>query len=514
MPVLRHRDQLGHVVHLHGAVADQRDHRPVRMGDLGGDGVGHRRAHGGEAARERAHLAATHLQVAGVPVGAGAGIRRDDHPLGQARRELPGDALRVHRVGLGHGPILGLLPPGGDALLDAGAPSAAFLLLLQERQQGGEGLGRLAAERHLHRIAQRQHLRGYVDLHAAGLPLLGQELGPGEARADHQQRVAFGHHVGGGLGAEEPDRAGDEGQVVRQRRLAEQRLGHAGLELVGHRDHLVGGVQRARAHEDRDLLAGIEHVGGPAQIGVEGHDPRHRVADAREGVAVLAHRRLVGDVLQVVGQDDRRDLPLGLGDAHGAVDDVADRGRARRLLHVGGDVLVDAREVELLLVMRPVDVARLLAGDGEQGDVVRIGVVHAGEQVRRAGAGRGEAHADLAGELGVGGGHERRHLLVADLDELEGQVVALERAEEPVDPVPGVAEDRLDAPFGEALPEEVGDGVGHGGAPRSRAAARPCGGGRASVPAPGFLTRRAASRPVSRANRRSPGAFLPDARAF
>ena len=32
LPVLGHGDQLGHVVHLHGAVADQRDHRPVRDG--------------------------------------------------------------------------------------------------------------------------------------------------------------------------------------------------------------------------------------------------------------------------------------------------------------------------------------------------------------------------------------------------------------------------------------------------------------------------------------------------
>ena len=48
-------------------------------------------------------------------------------------------------------------------------------------------------------------------LHAAGLALLRQELGPGKAGAYHQQRVALRHHVGGGLGAEKPDRAGHEG---------------------------------------------------------------------------------------------------------------------------------------------------------------------------------------------------------------------------------------------------------------------------------------------------------------
>ena len=55
-PVFGDRDQLGHVVHLHGAVADQRDHRAVGIGELGGDGVGHRRAHRGEPAGQRAFM--------------------------------------------------------------------------------------------------------------------------------------------------------------------------------------------------------------------------------------------------------------------------------------------------------------------------------------------------------------------------------------------------------------------------------------------------------------------------
>ncbi len=89
-PVFGDGDQLGHVVHLHGAVADQRDHRPVGMRELGGDRVGHRRAHRGEPARQRAHHAAPDLQVARIPVGAGAGIAGDDRALRQARRQLPG----------------------------------------------------------------------------------------------------------------------------------------------------------------------------------------------------------------------------------------------------------------------------------------------------------------------------------------------------------------------------------------------------------------------------------------
>jgi hypothetical protein len=38
-------DQLGHVVHLHRAIADNRNHWSRREGELSGDGVGHRCAH-------------------------------------------------------------------------------------------------------------------------------------------------------------------------------------------------------------------------------------------------------------------------------------------------------------------------------------------------------------------------------------------------------------------------------------------------------------------------------------
>jgi len=46
---------------------------------------------------------------------------------------------------------------------------------------------------------------------------------------------------------------------------------------------------------------------------------------------------------------------------------------------------------------------------------------------------------------------------VADLDELEGQVEALHRAEQAVDAVSRVAEDRLYSPRSETLPEEISD---------------------------------------------------------
>jgi hypothetical protein len=50
-------------------------------------------------------------------------------------------------------------------------------------------------------------------------------------------------------------------------------LGDPGAELFSDRNHFVGRAERPGADEDRNLLAGIEHVGGPAEVGVERHSP-------------------------------------------------------------------------------------------------------------------------------------------------------------------------------------------------------------------------------------------------
>ena len=88
-PVFRDGDQLGHVVHLHRAIADERDDRPIRMGEFRGDGVGHRCAHRGETAGQRGHHAAAHLQVARIPVRAGARVARDDRTRPATAATIP-----------------------------------------------------------------------------------------------------------------------------------------------------------------------------------------------------------------------------------------------------------------------------------------------------------------------------------------------------------------------------------------------------------------------------------------
>jgi hypothetical protein len=77
------------------------------------------------------------------------------------------------------------------------------------------------------------------------------ELRVREVRPDDQQRVAAGHQLVAGPGAEESDRTGHIGQIIRQDVLAQQRLGHAGAGEVRDLPNLVGRVAGALSDEDR-----------------------------------------------------------------------------------------------------------------------------------------------------------------------------------------------------------------------------------------------------------------------
>src|SRR5699024_7043472 len=79
-------------------------------------------------------------------------------------------------------------------------------------------------------------------------------------------------------------------------------------------------------------------------------------------------------------------------------------------------VLEDTLEIDLLLEVAPEGHARLLSDDSDDALVVLPSVIEAVEQVDRPGAGGRDAHAELTGELGVRGRHERRNLRL-DVDE-------------------------------------------------------------------------------------------------
>ena len=96
---------------------------------------------------------------------------------------------------------------------------------------------------------------------------------------------------------------------------------------------------------------------------------------------------------------------------------VLDVGDAHHPGAVEGDVGEHPVEVHVLLGAGVDQVVEVVAGDGEHRLAVELGVVEAVQEVQPAGAAGGQADAEFAGELGVPAGHERRGLLVPDVDE-------------------------------------------------------------------------------------------------
>ena len=348
LPVLADRDQLGQTVHLHRAVADHRDHDAVRMRELGPDRIGHARSHRRQVPRERRHHPLADLDVAGEPVRRRARVGAQDRVVGQPLGKLEEQPLWVDRIGALERALLHQLPPLPDLMLDLLAPGTV-VLSLQQRDQCPKSRLRVTDELDLHRVADPDHPPVNVDLHAASLPLLGQELRVGEARADHQERVAVHHQVPARLRAQQTDRSGHERKIVGQHRLAEQRFRDARAQELRSLEHLVRSVERARPTSIATRLPAFRCRGArltSAGTTIGGAYPTDEwiVPWARGGVSTAAS----GDV---VGNDHARHRALVAGDPHSTVDEMAHLLRRGRHLHeLMGDVLEQRHQVDLLLV--------------------------------------------------------------------------------------------------------------------------------------------------------------------
>jgi len=249
-----------------------------------------------------------------------------------------------------------------------------------------------------------------------------------EPRADDEQQVGPPAGGGGLRGAGAAERADVERMRVRHGVVAavggdhRQRvlLGEPRHEVVGFRprDAAAGDQQRTvrGAQQPRGLPNGVEmgrqRVDGAIALGGKRRRRLHRLAQHvardldQDRPPAAAH-----------GRPQRR--PHDLGDALGLVHRDGELGH--RLEH-GHEVVVLER---ILVLVRAIDAA-------DQGDHRRMGHEgrrHAGEEVGGAGAARHQAGAGPAAHAGEAVGHERRRLLVADVDVLEALVV-VERVED------------------------------------------------------------------------------------
>jgi len=314
---------------------------------------------------------------------------------------------------------------------------------------------------HLDRIAQSDAQRIEIDLHPARLPRLGQELDIGEGAAHDQQGVAILQGLLRRFGAQEADAAGGVGAVVRHRGLAQQGLDDRRAQQLRDLLELVGGVQGAAAGQDGDLLPLVEDLGRLAEI-VAGGERGAAGEDARLVMGPVARRPLAPLlVLDVGGEVDVRDRPVGDRRAAGQVGDIFHMGGPHHPRVVDGDVLVDLVEVEVLLGEGVDQIVIMMSGDREHRLAVHFGVIEAVEQMDAARAGGGQADAELAGVLGVAARHERGGLLMAHLDEADQLLALPQRLDDAVDAVSRDTEDGIHSPVDQVLHQDVAPGLRH-----------------------------------------------------
>ena len=162
--------------------------------------------------------------------------------------------------------------------------------------------------------------------------------------------------------------------------------------------------------------------------------------------------RLVVEFLDVVGDDDASRRVGRQRGTDGPVDEIGQLlGHGEGLDELVTHVLEERSQIDLLLVGPAHSGAVGLPDDGEDRHMVQLGVIETVEQMDGAGPRSGHAHTQVAGELGVAHRFERGHLLVTRLDELRCGVGLDPRPEYPVDAVPGVGEDFIDAPCLQSL---------------------------------------------------------------
>ncbi len=228
------------------------------------------------------------------------------------------------------------------------------------------------------------------------------------------------------------------------------------------RQHRIAGSQGACAHQDGDALALVEHLGGTLQIVRLRQDARLLITDAGMHRAVLACRRGISLLLQIVGQQQRGHAALTQRGTHRTVHQMPHLGGHAGLLHKRtGHVLEQGGQVDFLLIVAAQRGTCLLPRNCQHRHVIQARIVQTGQQVRGARPRGGDAHTQFAGELGMCGGHEGGHFLMAGLDKFDLAVRAAQCAEHAVDTVAGVPVDAGHAPLVQSFDQKIRYGSVH-----------------------------------------------------
>ncbi len=194
-------------------------------------------------------------------------------------------------------------PPVRDLVLDLRAATPRSVLCSTSGISSSSVALRVADQAELHRVADVQHAAVEVDLHAARLAGLGQELRVRERRADHQQRVALVHQRPARLRAEQADRAGARTAAVvehgaaraapsRRRRRASRRSASPRRARRARRGRRGSRPSRPRSGSPRPA-AGRRRCGT-----MRGRAPAGRRVDRAVLARRLGHGRLLAEVVR------------------------------------------------------------------------------------------------------------------------------------------------------------------------------------------------------------------------
>lgn len=347
--------------------------------------------------------------------------------------------------------------------LERAVEKATVGLAGDHRVQRPQGAAGVAVHGQAQAGAAAEPLRGDVDLRRAHG--VGEELVVREVGADQQQQIRVVQAVVGGAVAEQADHPHVERIVVLDPLLAAQAVTDRGADRVGEREHLLAGPAHPGSGEDRDASGLVDRGGQRPHIRLGRHHRGRRGAHQPRRRALRAQR---GDV---AGQRHHRDARSRQGVRHGAVQYAgclrggAHQLRVRRALHeqpIGVGLLeVPAADLH----------GRDVRGDRQYRRTGAMGVVETVDQVQIAGSARSGAHREITGDLRVGGGRERRGLLVPHVDPVDAApgdaTGAVHRVDDRVETVPDDAVDPSGPGVDELRDELFGNGThGHGRLPR------------------------------------------------
>ena len=417
-------------------ITDQRNNDAIRAGQLGPDRGRGAKAHGGKAAGSKDAGRFINRVLLRQPVLVPAHVGTDDRITRQGRPQIGQDALRLHRPGLTFHP--GFIsgdeggPVGGDGGNEFRTFDALRATLPGNAVKCPERLLEIGDGADGHRIVAPDLGRVDVDVNQLRrrevegvFAFPGAAVRFGEASAQPQNPVGRLALFIDEFGAPEAGHAERQRVVVGQRALAHQGVGDRQSEVFGQFAHFVHAVgehdpttnvhQRIPGGEQLvdDLFGGgfVERRFG--QFAVVGLNPLEEgdIDLAREHV----HRHI----------DQHRAGPAAFGEGEGLFQNFREELRRVDPPDALAEGTVDfalrgvSVQVDLLVRVFAVVVARDIPGDDDQRDRVQRGVGHAGGGVGQPRREVREEDGGFRACPGVAVGRVGGNLLVTGVDELD-----------------------------------------------------------------------------------------------